>query len=304
MKKVLITGAAGFLGKECATLFKNSGFSVITTDKVGQVDMQGDLSNPDFVSLLPAVEVVINCAAVQYVSKDLPIFFRGIYFYKNNVLSAKNLSVRYRNDTHFIHVGTSMMYVQDGAEHFEGSSKFSGEGAYSKSKFKAQQYIDLIENSATVIPCIIGGRGREGLFKGFVSLIQRFQCVIFPGNGLHAVHMVHVSDVSSLILKIVQTTNNGYFNAASLNPLSIRQWVDEISQALQIKKVRIFSLPLYPFVFISNFFGFRLLAKEQLLMLKLSHVLSLSKSLSIGWVPRYTNADVAREIALHIASEL
>lgn len=304
MKKVLITGAAGFLGKECATLFKNSGFSVITTDKVGHVDMQGDLSNPDFVSLLPAVEVVINCAAVQYVSKDLPFFFREVYFYKNNVLSAKNLSVRYRNDTHFIHVGTSMMYVQDGAEHFEGSSKFSGEGVYSKSKFQAQQFIDLIENSATVIPCIIGGRGREGLFKGFVSLIKRFQCVIFPGNGLHAVHMVHVSDVSSLILKIVQTTSTGFFNAASLNPLSIRQWVNEISQALQIKKVRIYSLPLSPFVFISKIFGFRLLAKEQLLMLKLSHVLSLNKSLSIGWIPRYSNADVAREIALHIASEL
>jgi len=304
MKKVLITGAAGFLGKECATLFKNSGFSVITTDKVGHVDMQGDLSNPDFVSLLPAVEVVINCAAVQYVSKDLPFFFREAYFHKNNVLSAKNLSVRYRNNTHFIHVGTSMMYVQDGAEHFEGGSKFSGEGVYSKSKFQAQHYIDLIENSATVIPCIIGGPGREGLFKGFVSLIKRFQCVIFPGNGSHAIHMVHVSDVSILILKIVQTTSTGYFNAASLNPLSIRQWVNEISQALNIKKVRIFSLPLYPFVLISKFFCFRLLAKEQLLMLKLSHILSLEKSLSIGWVPNYTNADVAREIALHIASEL
>jgi len=304
MKKVLITGAAGFLGKECATLFKNSGFSVITTDKVGHVDMQGDLSSPDFVSLLPAVEVVINCAAVQYVSKDLPFFFREAYFHKNNVLSAKNLSVRYLNDTHFIHVGTSMMYVQDGAEHFEGGSKFSGEGVYSKSKFQAQHYIDLMETSATVITCIIGRPGREELFKGFVSLIKRFQCVIFPGNGSHAIHMVHVSDVSILILKIVQTTSTGYFNAASLNPLSIRQWVNEISQALNIKKVRIFSLPLYPFVLISKFFCFRLLAKEQLLMLKLSHILSLEKSLSIGWVPNYTNADVAREIALHIASEL
>lgn len=49
--------------------------------------------------------------------------------------------------------------------------------------------------------------------------------------------------------------------------------------------------------------GFRLLAKERLLMLKFSHVLSLIKSLSFGWVPSYNNADVALEISLHIASE-
>ena len=80
------------------------------SDLHGEVDFKGSLSEIDFVQTLPETDVVINCAAVQYVSKNLP-FFQKKYFYANNVVTSKNLLDFYKNkNSHFINIGTSMMY--------------------------------------------------------------------------------------------------------------------------------------------------------------------------------------------------
>lgn len=299
--QVLITGAAGFLGKECVKLFAANSYQVITTDKQPGVDLQGDLSDEQFTSSLPDADIVVNCAAVQYVSKDLPIFFRKSYFEKNNILTAKFLCARYKKpNTHMIHLGTSMMYKQTGQDIYNLKSAMDGEGVYSKSKLQAQAYIDQLPGSATVIPCIIGGEGREGLFIGFVNMMKKIGFVIFPGQGRHKIHMVHVSDVAELILLIANQHNAGFYNAAAPEPLSIRQWIEEIKDELKINRVTPVSIPLLPVKLISQAFLYRLLAREQLLMLKYPHVLDIKESLAIGWQPKFTNAQIARDIAVHI----
>lgn len=302
--RVLITGASGFLGKECVKQFTNESYDVVTTDRSGKVDYIGDLAEVDFVASLPDVDIVVNCAAVQYVSKDIPLLFRKKYFRINNILSAKNLSSRYNNsNTHFIHVGTSMMYRQSGKDLYGISSDMAGEGVYSKSKIEAQAYIDEIQDSATVIPCIIGGEGREGLFRGFVTMMKKYGCVVFPGQGKHKIHMVHVTDVASLILKIALQRASGFFNAGAPDPLSIKQWIEEIKDELRINRVVSFSMPLLPMKCLSWLTCYRILAREQLLMLELPHVVSVDESLALGWKPKFSNARIARDIAIHISRE-
>lgn len=78
--RILITGAAGFLGTECVKQFRERGHAVTTTDKTGTVDLRGDLADQKFVDSLPDCDVVVNCAAVQYVSKNVPIVFRKSFF--------------------------------------------------------------------------------------------------------------------------------------------------------------------------------------------------------------------------------
>jgi nucleoside-diphosphate-sugar epimerase len=304
MKTVLILGASGFLGRQCSLLFKKYNYSVITSDKNGEVDFLGDLSNINFVKKLPEVDVVVNCAAVQYVSNDLPLLRRKEYFEKNNVRTAINLCEHYsKKNVHFIHVGTSMMYSQDGSEIYDLSSPMLASGIYSKSKLAAQFYIDKLSQVATVIPCIIGGIGREGLFRGFIKSIKNFNLAIFPGSGDQKIAMVHVDDVAHLILRIADTSSTGYFNAAADDALTICEWIDIISDELKRSNTMKLTVPLIPLEFLSKLTGYRILAREQLLMLSMSHVLGISKSKSIGWTPIFSTNKIVRDITNYVANQ-
>jgi len=104
-----------------------------------------------------------------------------------------------------------------------------------------------------------------------------------------------------LIVMILEQQRTGNFNAASPGPLSIQQWITEIQDELHLRKIRTLHLPLGPVEFISRSFAYHPLAKEQLLMLRYPHVLSIDESLAIGWKPDYNNARIVRETARALA---
>jgi nucleoside-diphosphate-sugar epimerase len=295
--KTLVTGGAGFLGGECLRQLRAAGNEVVSTDRSGAVDFLGDLSDPEFCGTLPNADAVIHCAAVQYLSPDLPILARRPYFRRNNVEATAHLARRYAGrKTHFVFVGSSMMYKQNGAASYAPGSPMRPQGVYSASKLAAYEHVRRLPNpTAAVLPCIIAGPGRGGLFRPFARSIARFRAAVFPGQGAHPVHMVHVEDAASLVVRVVEQRAAGIFNAASPGPLSIKQWAEVIAVELGVKRVRQVHLPLAPVRWASAATGYRLLAAEQLLMLRYPHVLDVAKGLALGWQPRWDNTEILRE---------
>ncbi|MBU3641073.1 NAD(P)-dependent oxidoreductase [Polynucleobacter sp. Fuers-14] len=294
--RVLITGAAGFLGSAvCGAL--SSEHEIFTVDKEGDVDYTCDLSCKDSLSALPEVDVVVNCAAVQYVTKNKPLFFRKKWFFKNNVEIVENIIDRYKGSgAHLVHVGTSMMYLQDGSGIYSPESILGAQGIYSKSKVICQGVIaDSGMPSSTVIPCIIGGAGREGLFINFVRAIKRSGLVVIPGTGNHRTNMVHVLDVAQLVKLLVETRALGLYNAAATDPLTVNDWAVITAQKLG-SSVKIIHMPLTLLQVISSIFGYRILAKEQLIMLSEQHVLDVEKSYALGWRPKYSNRELLEDL--------
>jgi nucleoside-diphosphate-sugar epimerase len=297
--KVLVTGGAGFLGRECLRQLRVAGHEVISTDRAATVDLVGDLSDPGFCATLPDVDAVVHNAGVQYLSPDLPLFSRRAYFERNNVQATANLARRYAGTlAHFVYVGTSMMYRVAGPEICTPRSPMRGQGLYSDSKIAAWDKACALPNrTALMVPCIIAGPGRGGLFGPFARSIARFGAVVFPGEGSRPTHMVHVEDAASLLVRIVVRGAAGVFNAASPEPLSIGQWADAIGDELGVRRVRRLRLPLSPIEWISAASGYRLLAAEQLLLLRHGQVLDVKESLALDWKPRWNNAQIVRETA-------
>jgi len=295
--KVLVTGGAGFLGRECLRQLRAAGVDAVSTDRWGAVDFRGDLSDTAFCATLPDADAVVHCAAVQYLSPDLPLFAREPYFRKNNTEATACLARRYTGQaTHFVFVGTSMMYEQNGAASYAPGSPMRAQGVYSASKLAAFEHVKRLPNRwAAMLPCIIAGPGRGGLFVPFARSIARFGTAVYPGEGGHPVHTVHVEDAASLLVRVVERRATGIFNAASPSPLSIDQWVDVIAADLGVKKVRRIRLPLAPIRALSALTGHRLLAAEQLLMLRHAHVLDVAQGLALGWKPRWDNTEILRE---------
>ena len=297
--RILILGANGFLGKTIQNTLRIQNIDFLTSDKYGECDYSGDLSNKNFVNNLPDIDVLINCAAVQYITSNKPFFFKKDFFYKNNVIPLKNLYSRYGQYSkfHFIHIGTSMMYEQNFSERYFPNSKLKASGIYSETKVYGQKIVNKFKKSTTIVPCIIAGRGRGGLFKSFVLSIKFLRFSVLIGSGKYKISIVHVNDVASLVLSVIKNSYYGMINVAANDSMAIKDWINIISNEINIKKFIVIKVPLNIVKLLSKITNYNLLAKEQLLMLEMPHVLDIEKSKKIGWNPKYSSEEIIRETA-------
>jgi nucleoside-diphosphate-sugar epimerase len=253
---------------------------------------------------LPDVDTVVHAAGVQYVSPDLPVWNRGQWFHRNNVVATKNLVDRYQaTGAHFIFVSTSMIYA-DHEGVCEAASPRSAQGPYSASKLAAEAHVTgACALSATVVPCIIAGEGRGGLFVPFVRSMRMLGVALVPGKGRNKVHLVHVEDVARLIVLIAERRATGAYNAGGTEPVSIQEWIDEIEVALRVPRVRRLTIPLSLVRRVSASLGYIPLAREQLSMLHRDHVLGITDSSALGWVPKWTNREIVQDTARSLAKD-
>jgi nucleoside-diphosphate-sugar epimerase len=187
------------------------------------------------------------------------------------------------------------MYEQNGAPVYGPESIMRAQGVYSASKLEAWEIVKRMPDpTAAVMPCIIAGPGRGGLFRPLARSILQRGIAPVPGRGDHPIHLVHVADVAGLIRAVVAARATGIWNAASPGPLSIREWVREIAQELEVRRVRHVRMPLAPIRLASRLVGYRLLAREQLLMLRHPHVLAIDESRTLRWEPNWDNASILR----------
>jgi nucleoside-diphosphate-sugar epimerase len=302
--RVLVTGGAGFVGARVAERFRASGWSVTTVDRRG-ADLNGDLGDAAFVSSLPDTDVLVHTAAVQYVSKDLPMLHREPWFHHNNVVATGLLAKRYGDSVdYFLNIGTSMMFDQLQPGPYGEGSPMAGQGVYSRSKLAAYRSLDGAVSAphVTVVPCIIGGEGREGLFRGFVTTMRRWGFAVLPGKGTWTTHVVHVDDFAALIELLVDRRATGLVAAGGPDPMSIRDWIGVIQDELGLEKVRIVQVP-YAVVRLAGWATrYRAIAREQLVMLGRDHVVDTDKAATLGWQPTRSNERIVRDIARYIGA--
>lgn len=109
IKKILITGANGFIGGSLIRHYQKQGQDVIGVDLIGNgADIiQGDIANPDSIShLLKECDVIIHTAAlVSNAMKDSDMWRINVMATRNFIDAAKEYNVR-----RFVHISSIVAY--------------------------------------------------------------------------------------------------------------------------------------------------------------------------------------------------
>ncbi|MBQ9233411.1 MAG: dTDP-4-dehydrorhamnose reductase [Lachnospiraceae bacterium] len=137
MKKILVTGCNGQLGRAINKEYKNEDVMLINTD-VAELDITDIKAVMDFVSEKKP-DVIINCAAHTNVNLcesqwDLA--------YKINAIGPRNLSIAATSvGAKIIHVSTDYVFDGSATEPYDEFSPVAPLGAYGKTKLEGENFV-------------------------------------------------------------------------------------------------------------------------------------------------------------------
>lgn len=226
MKKILITGCAGFIGSHFTDLMVESGYEVIGVDNLsyaGKMDnMENVLDSPNFTFIkqdivkmdnkyLDNVEMIVHFAAETHVDnsiKDVEPFIR------NNIEGMKNILELCRdNNILLVNIGTDEVYGSaKGGQKFQESDALSPANPYSASKASAEAFMWAFHNtydmSYLAVRCVnnFGPRQHEEKFipTAIKALLNGEKIPVY-GDGQNVRDWLYVKDCCKAIKFVIDS---------------------------------------------------------------------------------------------------
>lgn len=235
MKKILLTGSNGFIGKYFYTYYQEKyeiqKFSFLKNDF-----MLLDLTDVDTVIHLSALVHQMNAANPDE-------------YEKINVLQTLELAIKSKNSgaRQFIFMSTIKVYGEETDEIYTENSKCTPEDEYGKSKLKAEIELKKLESEdfkITIIRTpIVYGHGVQANIKNLINLIYKVPVLPF-GSILNKRNMVFIANLCHLIDTVIDQKSNGIFLASDDQPLSTTELIELIAQNIG-KKMYLIKIPLF-----------------------------------------------------------
>lgn len=238
MKKIIITGAAGFVGRNLIPVLIKNGYSVTAlvknqSEKVKLKNLPiivvvGDLSQAGpWRSALKGGDVVVHLAA-EISSKDPQAFV------KNNVVATQNL-IEAANKSKIKRI-----------IHFSSAAVDSvREDAYSKTK-KAQEALVVKSGIEYFVlrPSMMYGPSDDKNVGWLIKTIKRLPVTPLPGGGKFGRQPVYIGDICQIVLKLIETPKgNKIYEIHGYEYVTMRQMVATIKEEFKISRPTI-SMPV------------------------------------------------------------
>ena len=208
-KKILITGASGFIGSNLSKLLKRQNLQVVTTDLVGNVDLKVDIRNLDRKVLnLKDFYSVVHLAAKISVPES---FENPEVYHEVNVEATEKLFHQCVKDEvpRIVFASSAAVYGDvEGGIMVVGSEK-PPMSPYAETKIFGEKIAEELSNESTKITCLrffnVYGPGQPhssayaSAVPIFIEKLYRKKPIIIFGNGEQTRDFVHVKDVCSAI---------------------------------------------------------------------------------------------------------
>jgi nucleoside-diphosphate-sugar epimerase len=248
MKKILITGAAGFVGSNIIPILVQNGYKVTALVKNDNERAKlknmpvnivvGDLSEiGPWQNSLKGNTVIIHLAA-EISSKDPQTFV------KNNVTATQNLidAARKHGSKRIIHFSTAAV----------GSIR---EDPYSKTKKEQEVRVTKSGIEYFVLrPSMMYGPGDDKNVGWLIKTLKRMPITPLPGGGQFGRQPVYIGDICKIVLRLMEVPRgNKIYEIHGYEYITLRQMVAIIKKEFKIMRPTI-SIPvnIFKLVIIAN----------------------------------------------------
>jgi len=282
--KVLVTGAAGFIGSYVVQALLEQQFSVIAVDNLStgelgnlpenivfyEMDITKDeietvfqIEQPDYI-----IHLAAQSSVIESMSKPVEDCQANLFGTLNILRYARQYQIK-----KCVIASTAAVYGNPATLPVLEDSKLNALSFYALSKLSAEKYVQLYEKLFNVKSCIVrfsnvyGPLQPNGVITTLISrLIEGKKPTIY--NGKQTRDFIFVKDVALACIQSMLSEETGIFNISSNTEISIQDLYKEIAQL-----VGVHTEPVY-----------ESLREGEIERSVLSNVKAIR---SLGWTPSY-----------------
>lgn len=226
--KVLVTGSEGFLGRRlCALLEAQTEHIVLRYD----LQLGHDVLNAQQLDdALNGVDACIHLAAVAdlYIAEENPKQTQSINVEATRlVLEACN-----QHDVRLLFASTVCAYGNNGYEQSDENAPLAPTEVYASSKATAETLLaeQLDKHCILRLATFYGPNMRPSLATSvFLRALLNDEAIHIHGDGQQTRCYTHVDDVAQGILCILESKQNGVFNVAGEEEVSVLELIEILS---------------------------------------------------------------------------
>lgn len=302
MKKTLVTGATGFLGKRCSELMRERGHHVLAIgrnkEKLAKLKNMGfdvlelDLEDKENFQKLDEfdIENVVHCAALSSPWGNYESFYRA------NVIATENLIdyFKTKNLKRFVHISTPSVYFNHRSrfnirELDELPLRFASHYTTTKRIAEMKLLNSFHKDRLPVIvlrPRGIFGPGDTSIIPRLIKLSDSKKLKIM-GNGENIIDMTYVDNVVEAIICSVEADSEcigEIYNITNDEPIKIWDYLSEVLKDLDrappTKKIS-YSVIYTVCLFLELYYKTLRIKGEPMLTRYTAGLLALSQTLNI-----------------------
>lgn len=256
--KVLVTGAAGFIGSKLCKRLKDLGYIVIAVDDLSTGNLKNlpsnikfyklDLSKSNNLKKLPQCKIIFHLAGQSSGEKSFDSPINDLR--KNTITTLNLIDYGIKNKSNKIIYASSMsIYGNNNLKKNSETSKSSPISCYGVSKLSSENYLKVFSEK---LPFVIFrmfnvyGEGqnmkdlRQGMVSIYLSQALNKDTVVVKGSLNRTRDFVHVDDVVNIwVSSIYKKINNQIFNLGTGKTTKVSKLLNKLFRLTGKKKIKV-----------------------------------------------------------------